>query len=203
MKKEPAETPPVTPVCVQTVSSKKLALSPSSILTTPAPGTSSDGRDALPPVVTPLSAAATVPADAEMAGYRLVRCDKLASAVHEVGKCRICDSRLTVGEELGCLRGLVSRLSLQCTNPKCSVVAYLTDSYREEAKALNTSSVLGMLMIGHGRVCLETFCAVMDMLPPLSKASYSERTSHIHEESTAEATTNQHAAFMTSTVCHI
>ena len=118
MKKETTETPSVTPVCVQTVSKKKLMLLPSSLLTTPAPGTSSDGRDALPPVGTQLSAAATVPADAEMAGYRLIRCDKLASAIHEVGKYRVCDSPLTVGEELGCRHGLISRLSLQCTNPE-------------------------------------------------------------------------------------
>ena len=191
--KETAVAPSVTPVRVQTASSKKLALSPSSLLATP--GTSSDSRDALS-VATPLTDCDPVTAKAEMSGYHLVRCQTLASAIREVGKCRTCESPLTVGEELGCRRGLVSRLSLQCSNPDCSVMAHLTDPYSDEVKALNCSSVVGMRMVGRGRSSLETFCAVMDMLPPLTRASYSEHNSHIHDESTAEAVASQQAASM-------
>ena len=80
----------------------------------------------------------------------------------------------------------MSRLSIQCSSPTCSTAAYLTDPYSEEAKALNTSSALGMQMTGRGRSGLETFWAIMDMLPPVSATSYSEHNSRIREASAAD-----------------
>ena len=185
-----ADALPETPVRLptRTASGKKLALSPPLPKTTPSVG------ERRLPASTPLSPRDTVPTEAEMEGYRLVRCEALADAVSEVGKCRECESPLTVREELGCRRGLVSRLSIQCSSLTCSTAAYLTDPYSEEAKALNTSSVLGMRMIGRGRSGLETFCAIMNMLPPVSATSYSEHNSRIREASAADTEACQLAA---------
>ena len=191
-KKEPTgDAPPVTPVCVRTASGKKLALSPPLPMTMP--GTGSGVADRGVPASAQLSRD-PVPAEAEMTGYRLVWCETLASALSEVGKCRACESPLTVRENLHCRRGLVSRLSVQCSSVDCSTVAYLTDPYGEEAKALNASSVLGMQMSGRGRSDLEAFCAIMDMLPTIPTTAYSEHNSRLEEFSTAETESCQLAA---------
>lgn len=83
---------------------------------------------------------------------------------------------------------------MQCENPTCSILSYLSNPYTEEARVLNTLSVLGMRMIGRGRSGLETFCAFMSMLPPVSPPCYSDHNQCIREASAAEAEASQRAA---------
>ena len=59
------------------------------------------------------------------------------------------------------------RLLICCTNSVCNREAFVTDPYSKESKSLNTRSVLAMQTIGKGRAGLESFCGVMDMLPPV------------------------------------
>ena len=58
----------------------------------------------------------------------------------------------------------------------------ISDPYSKKAKSLNTRSVLGMREIGRGRNSLETFCGLMDMLPPIVGSSYG-----VHNRSLADA----------------
>ena len=71
-----------------------------------------------------------------------------------------------------CRRRLLSRLLIYCTNSACNREAFVTDPYSKVSKSLNTRSVLAMLTIGKERAGLESFCGVMDMLPPVSTSCY-------------------------------
>ncbi len=102
-----------------------------------------------------------------MKGYRLVDCGRFSQAVGEIGVCSVCASPLTVREDLTGRRGLLSKLSICCTNTDCGKKAKVSDPYSQEAKSVNARSVLAMREIGRGRAYLQTFCGVMDMLPPV------------------------------------
>ena len=105
-----------------------------------------------------------------MHGYCLI---KLSDVKREVGKCSACSCPLSLREDLGCRRGLVSRVLIMCSNPAYDKKQYISHSNNEDAKSLNARSVLEMCLIGLGRSGLETFCSLMDMVPPLSPLSYS------------------------------
>ena len=150
-------------------SSKKLALSPQYPLTVgagPSLRSSSHPR-------TFSSSCESLDHVGEMKGYRLVSCEKLSGAVGETAVCSLCASPLTVKENLVVRRGLVSKLMIVCTNTACRKEAVVSDPYASDAKSLNTRSVLGMQEIGRGRNGLESFCGIMDMLPPLNIPAYS------------------------------
>ena len=85
-------------------------------------------------------------------------------------------------------QGLVSRIAICCI--VCGKQSLLTtDPYCAEDQTVNTKAVLAMRTIGKGRASLETFTAMMGMLPPVSKSSYSS-----HNEKIAAATSLEREA---------
>ena len=61
----------------------------------------------------------------------------------------------------------------------CCIESFLTEPYHVEDQTVNTKAVLAMRTIGTGRVSLETFTAMMGMLPPVSKSAYSSHNEKI------------------------
>jgi len=172
-------SPPLTdkPTPLTTSSSKKLALSPVC--------SASNHSMILRSETLPCSSFSGTNDDdvGNMEGYRLVNCEALLQAVTIVGVCSSCWSRLTVKEDLAARRGLTSKLTICCSNAKCEKKAAVCDPYTPESKLLNTRAVLGMRQIGRGRAGLETFCGLLDMLPPVTPVSYK-----VHNACIAEAT---------------
>ena len=126
-----------------------------------------------------------------MKGYRFINTETLAETLRRAGKCATCGSTLTLSEDTSVRRGLVSQMSIQCENPAGSMISYLSNPYSEEARVVNTLSVLGMRMVGSG---LGIFCAFMNTLPPVSPPCYSEHNQRILKASLAEAEASQKAA---------
>ena len=97
-------------------------------------------------------------------------------------------------EDLVSRRGLVSKLVLCCTNSVCSKEAVICDPYSSESKLLNTRSIMEMRQIGWSRTGLESFCGYMDMLPPVTAASYKIHNERIAVASMEAAEANMQAA---------
>ena len=129
-----------------------------------------------------------------MEGQRLVSCECLSRAMSEIWKCSACRSTLTLREELVSRRELVSKLVICCTNSVCSKEAVVCDPYSSESKLRNTRSIMEMRQIGRGRAGLESFCGYMDMLPPVTAASYKIHNAHIAVASMEAAEANMQAA---------
>ena len=130
----------------------------------------------------------------ELKGYRLTDCQALSNALSVVAKCSLCALSLLLAEDVSCSRGLVSKLSIKCSNDACGAIFHVCDPYSPKSKHVKRRSVLAMRMVGHGRSGLETFCAVTDMLPPIAHASYSEHCAVIRAESEAVAIASQDSA---------
>ena len=71
----------------------------------------------------------------------------------------------------------------------CGKQSFLTDPYHSEDQTVTAKSILAMRTIGKGRASLDTFTAMIGMLPPASKPSYSS-----HNEKIAAATSLEHEA---------
>ena len=127
-RKESVPTPqPPTPIIPSSASGRKLGMSPFS------PGTdSSQGPSST------VSPGEPVPSEGQMSGYRYINVETLAKSLEDVGKCGTCGSSLTMKEYTPVTRGLVTRLSIQCKNPECPMISYVSDPYNEEARVLNT-----------------------------------------------------------------
>ena len=97
-------------------------------------------------------------------------------------------------EDLSSRRGLVSTLKISCTNALCKREGKILDPMSSEGKNLNTRSVMGMRSIGRGRTSLETFCGMMDMLPPLGSTPYSRYNQSLSEMSLEVAESNMRDA---------
>ena len=132
--------------------------------------------------------------EAELEGNHIVECKGLVRAVSALAVCNGCRAALTVTESLSTRRGLVSRMSLCCSNPECSREALITDPYSKECTDLDTRSVQGMRAIGRGRAGLETFCGMMELLPPVSASNYLVHNSKIATASVEAASENMRAA---------
>ena len=61
----------------------------------------------------------------------------------------------------------------------CGKQSFLTDPYRAEDQTLNTKSILALRTIGKRRASLDTFTAMIVMLPPVSKPSFSSHNGKI------------------------
>ena len=143
-----------------TAKSKKLAISRSSSAASSEKDSSSDS-DSEP-----------LESGKEMKGYRVVDCETLGRVVSEACVCSVCTSPLVVVEDLGQRRGLVSNMSICCSNTECGKESKISDPYDSETKSLNTRSILAMREIGRGCKYMETFFGMMDMLPPVSSRSF-------------------------------
>ena len=83
----------------------------------------------------------SLPFEGKLKGYRLLNAETLAGALQKVGKCGSCDFPLVLKESISVRRGLVSRLSIECENPACHMLSYISDPYNKDTGAM---SVLGM-----------------------------------------------------------
>ena len=171
-----AEVPVERPVPVVTASSKKLAIVPR------CPSVGGPAGNLRSSCLSMPSAGESSSSVGELRGYRLIKCEEYIQSLSETGKCPTCRSPLTLREELATRRGLVSKLMTSCTNTACDYEIVMSDPRSEGAKSLNARSVLGMRAIGRGRSSLESFCGLMDMLPPLATAAFSR-----HNEAHAKA----------------
>ena len=106
------ESPTVSPI---SASAKKLAIAASSPRAIEICGC----------VCTPTTSGSSASEEAgrELEGYRLVDCQALSSALSQVAKCSLCASSLVLAEDMSCCRGLVSRLSIRCSNTACGSAA--------------------------------------------------------------------------------
>ena len=102
------------------------------------------------------------------------------SQQQKTGLCPTCRSPLTLSEDLAGRRGLVSRLMTVCTNAECTYQIIM--STPQESKTLNARSVLAMRSIGRGRASMESFFAMMDMLPPVQPTAF-----HLHKKALGTA----------------
>ena len=125
-------------------------------------------------------------------GYRLVSYTELCSAVQMVGRCHKCFGPLTVSENLSVRRELVSRIAIECNRPECNSSAYITDSYNDAAKKVNTMSILRM--IDRARAGLETFLSFMNLPPPVTWHGYSAYMEEIARASLQQARKIREAA---------
>ena len=131
---------PPTPIVPSNASERKFGMSPFS------PGT-----DTSQGPTSTVSSSEPVPSEGQMIGYRYINVETLAMSLEDVGKCGTCGSSLTLKENTPVTRGLVTRLSIQCKNPECPIISYVSDPYNEEARVLNTLFILGIRMVGRGR----------------------------------------------------
>ena len=115
-----------------------------------------------------------------MKGHRWFDCENVLAFIDRM-KCPDCSSPMSVTEDSSCRRGHVTRMPVTCT--KCDFVHYLADSYDSRQTGLNTQSVLAARMIGKGQKSLETFCAVMDLPPPVQTPGYTKCSKVILEAS--------------------
>lgn len=188
----PAEAPVERPTPVETASGKKLATS-SRCASMSEP--SIEGlRSSHPSTSSANEASESNDYVGELKGYRLVSCERLSEAVTEIGVCSGCGSPLTFREDLVSRRGLVSKLMICCTSSVCNREVKISDPYASNAKSLNARSVVAMRTIGRGQASLESFCGMMDMLPPVTPASFSEHNKVLARVSTETASENMLAA---------
>ena len=64
----------------------------------------------------------------------------------------------------------MSKVAICCM--VCGKLSFLTDPYHAEEQTVNTKSILAMRTIGKRRAILDTFTAMIGMLPPVYKPSY-------------------------------
>ena len=178
----PAPQPP-TPIVLSNASRRKFGMSPFS-----------PGNDTSQGPTSTVSSIEPVPSEGQMSGYHYINVETLAMSLEDVGKCGTCGSSLTLKEDTPVTRGLVTRLSIQCKNPECPNISYVSDPYNEEARVLNTLFVLGMRVVGRGRSWLQTFCAIISTPSPVSPPCYSEHNQRILDASMTEAEGSQRAA---------
>ena len=87
----------------------------------------------------------------ELQGNRVLDISTVASAVDNFAKCGFCNSALEVRESFENRRGMVSRISLNCTNTNCNHEKLFSDPRSQKAKILNKTSVAAARHAGMGR----------------------------------------------------
>ena len=94
----------------------------------------------------------------EMAGTRFLNCQTILEAIGDL-HCPECDSLVTVHEDFGARKGLVTKMTIACTN--CEFERFLSDPGSSQGTDVNYKSVLAMRTIGEGREP-----AIRDLPPP-------------------------------------
>ena len=112
----------------------------------------------------------------ELEGYRLVDSSLISSACC----CSECGGVLSLTESKK--SGLASELSLICCS--CGNVSSTMTSKRcERFLEVNRRAVFAARVVGHGREGLVKFCGLMNMPPPLAKASFYDHQKALTEAS--------------------
>ena len=97
-------------------------------------------------------------------------CDTSPSAVENFEKCGFCNCALEVRNSFENRRGMVSRISLNCTNTNCNREKLLSDPRSQKTKTVNKTPVAAArhARIGRRGWDLQTFEASLVMLPPIT-----------------------------------
>ena len=119
------------------------------------------------------------PSGEEMQGRRVLDLPTLASAIQRGAVCVTCHSKLKVIESFKNRRGMVSRITFECTNKYCNNEEFLSDPRSQNATALNTTVCLAARSAGLGRRGLQIAMASLDLLPPITGRAYSEHNTQI------------------------
>ena len=76
----------------------------------------------------------------------------------------------------------------------CDKKAVISDPYAPYAKQLNARSVMVMQAIGRGQTSPQSFCGLMDILPPVVAHSYKQHNKQLAQHSMEVAASNMLAA---------
>ena len=117
----------------------------------------------------------------EKIGYRLFRFEKLDAGLSEIGVCVLCKNPLTLDETFTNRKGLVSKMSIVCSNSACSKSVVVSDPTSSEDCRLNDAAILGARMSGCGLSVMEELSACIGMLPPLTRPMWTQHNKHISE----------------------
>ena len=90
-------------------------------------------------------------------------------------------------ETFGNRRGLVSRVSITCSNSSCKKSVLLSDPSSSEDNCLNDAAILGTRMASCGHNALQEFSACVGMLHPLSRPMWTKHNRVISASSTVVA----------------
>lgn len=112
--------------------------------------------------------------DTNFSGYRIVDIHLLFSGISKYICCKICGSEIEIKEASN--RGLFSNFSLCCTI--CSELTVIKScqmvGIKKNSPEINKRFVYAMRCVGNGLAGMQTFCSVMDLPPPIEKATYSK-----------------------------
>ena len=125
-----------------------------------------------------------------MKGLRLIDLESLLASVSRRASCNVCNSPLTVKEDLVLRRGICTKLSLSCTNLYCAGSDDAFCDPSKHSKAFNTRFILAGKMCGRGRSGLETISGFMGLPPPLTFRAFSDYNLSINkiiQEATIES----------------
>ena len=136
--------------------------------------------------------AIALPAAPLPTALRYINVETLAMSLEDVGKCGTCGSSLMLKENTPVTRGLVNRLSIQCKNPECPIISYVSDPYNEEARVLNT--LYSRHKDGWAREIWVKNIAIINTPYTVSPPCYSEHNQRILDASMTEAEGSQRAA---------
>ena len=115
----------------------------------------------------------------EMQGRRVLDLPTVASAIQRGAVCVSCHSKLKVNESFKNRRGMVSRITFECTNKHCKNEEFLSDPMSQKTTALNRTAVLTARSAGLGRRGLHITMASLDLLPPVTGRAYFEHNTQI------------------------
>lgn len=117
------------------------------------------------------SAFLTINSKDKLQGYRIVDIGLLFDELSRFLCCNVCHSTVTYSEEV---RGCASVFKFSCAG--CKSVKKVNSSpmlgIKKSAPEVNLRLVYSMRCIGQGLAGLKTFCAVMNIPPPISQKSY-------------------------------
>ena len=113
---------------------------------------------------------------------------KKLDLVEYVGKCIDCGPKLTMSPNVELKKGMSMNLTIKCKHCGWSHQTYTSNKLKREGKSrgvlqfeINSRIVIAFQEIGKGFSSIETFCGVMNMLPPMSKTTYSDKLSAVHD----------------------
>ena len=107
-----------------------------------------------------------------MTGYSIYNNQRLRSAISQVGVCRKCGGPRTLVESFFRRKGLVTKVSIECTRLSCKNSVAVSYPLIDEAATLNKQAILRGRMTGRDRATLANLCACMDLPPPLSERNW-------------------------------
>lgn len=125
--------------------------------------------------------------NADFHGYSIIDKDVIFSFLENYLSCSVCHSSVKIVSAV--IYGLLEKITITCTN--CGILSSCQNSVMTGVKKnrpeINTRFTYAMRCIGQGFLGAKTFCGVMDLPPPVSKAAYNKIVNRIANISTISA----------------